>query len=399
MDLIEQPFSPQHLPYGIVRFGSASHLCVRLEDKAVSIHGLKAGGLLKGLDLPERVTLADNLNPLISQPREGQRSLRARLLEVLGGGEHLQLEGVCQDLAPYPADDPRVTMPLAPTDFVDFYCSRHHAFRVGCLFRGPENALPEQYFDLPIGYHGRCSTLLPSGTPIERPNGIIKGDALSFSPTKRLDYELEVGFVLRGHRGALKPDQARELIFGLVLVNDWSARDIQAFEYRPLGPFLGKSFATTVSSWVTPLEAFEQWRQDNTDSDHPTLPHLSEEKPNHLDIPIQAVLTTGSGAERVICKSNLSYLAWSAAQMVSHMSSNGTVISAGDLIATGTVSGPDAGSEACLLEATSGGTQPVDVGHQKRNFLEDGDTVTLLGGHLGFGLAPCRGTVERGPQV
>ena len=399
MDLIEQPFSLQHLPYGIVRFGRATHLCVRLEDRAISVHGLRVNGLLKGLDLPERVTLADNLNPLISLPKQVQQSLRARLLEVLGRGDHLHLNGIGQELAPYPADDPQVVMPLAPTDFVDFYCSRHHAFRVGCLFRGPENALPEQYFDLPIGYHGRCSTLIPSGTPVARPNGILKGEPPRFSPTERLDYELEVGFVLREHRGALKPDQARDLIFGLVLVNDWSARDIQAFEYRPLGPFLGKSFATTVSPWVTPLEAFDHWRQANTDSDHPTLPHLTEETANHLEIPIHAVLTTSSGAQRVICRSNLNHLAWLAAQMVSHLSSNGTVISAGDLIATGTVSGPDAGSEACLLEATSGGKEPIQVGEQERRFLEDGDTVTLLGGHLGFGLAPCRGTVEKGPQV
>ena len=397
MDQIEQPFSLQHLPYGIVRFGRATHLCVRLEDRAISVHGLKSNGLLKGLNLDDQVTLAGNLNPLIALPRRQQQALRARLLEVLGRGDHLHLQRISQDLAPYPEDDAQVVMPLSPTDFVDFYCSRHHAFRVGCLFRGPENALPEQYFDLPIGYHGRCSTLLPSGTPVERPNGIIRGEAPCFAPTERLDYELEVGFVLRAHRGALKPDEARDLIFGVVLVNDWSARDIQAFEYRPLGPFLGKSFATTVGSWVTPLEAFDHWRQNNTDSDHPTLPHLSEEKANHLDIPIQAVLTTASGAEQVICRSNLKYLAWSAAQMVSHLSSNGTVISTGDLIATGTVSGPEAGSEACLLEATSGGKEPMEVGFERRTFLQDGDTVTLLGGHLGFGLAPCRGTVEKGP--
>ena len=398
MTLIEQPFSLQHLPYGIVRFGKTPHLCVRLENRAISVHALSQNGLLKGLDLGREVTLADNLNPLIELNRKTQRALRERLLQLLGRSDHLKIEGAARDLAPYPADDPHTLCPLAPTDFVDFYCSRHHAHRVGCLFRGPENALPEQYFDLPIGYHGRCSTIFGSGTPVTRPCGILKGDPPFYSPTRRLDFELEVGFVLRPHQGPIKPDEAFEHVFGLVLVNDWSARDIQAFEYRPLGPFLGKSFATSVGSWVTPVEALESFRQSNTDSDHSTLPHLTETANHHFDLPLSATLRTSDGQEQVICSTNLKHLAWSAAQMVSHLSSNGTIISTGDLIATGTVSGPVAESQACLLESTSGGKNPLELGGQKRTFLEDGDTVTLLGGHLGFGLAPCRGAVKMSPE-
>lgn len=399
METIDQPFSLQHLPYGIVRIGRASNLCVRLEDQAISLHRLVQKGLLKGFDLGPEVTLASNLNPLIQLPREVQKRLRTRLLELLGRGEHLHLDGASVRLAPYPQDDPQVQMPLAPTDFVDFYCSRHHAFRVGSLFRGPEQALPEQYFDLPIGYHGRCSTLFVSGTPIARPSGILKGEPPHYSPTRRLDYEMEVGFVLRAHHGPLSPDQARELIFGVVLVNDWSARDIQSFEYRPLGPFLGKSFATTVGAWVTPVDALRQFEQANTDSDHETLPHLKESEKNHFDLPLLTVLSTAEGVERVICRSNLNHLAWSAAQMISHLSSNGTIISPGDLIATGTISGPHPEARACLLEATSGGQEPLEIGEQKRDFLQDGDTITLLGGQLGFGLAPCRGSVTKGARA
>jgi fumarylacetoacetase len=399
MTLIEQPFSLQHLPYGIVRFGRTPHLCVRLEDQAISLYVLAESGLLKGLDLGREVTLADNLNPLIALDRKTHSDLRSRLLQILGRSDHLHLRDVARSLAPYPTDDPKTLLPLAPTDFVDFYCSRHHAFRVGCLFRGPDNALPDQYFDLPIGYHGRCSTVFGSGTPVARPHGILKGDPKPrYAPTERLDYELEVGFVLRGHHGALKPDQAFDQIFGIVLVNDWSARDIQAFEYRPLGPFLGKSFATSVGNWVTPLEALESWQQSNTDSDHATLPHLSETNDHHFDIPLSAVLTTADGTEQTICNSNLKHLAWSAAQMVAHLSSNGTIISPGDLIATGTVSGPDSGAEACLLESTSGGKSAFEIGDETRTFLQDGDTITLLGGHLGFGLAPCRGLIKE-PEV
>lgn len=394
MTLIEQPFSLQHLPYGIVRFGAVPQLCVRLEDRAVSLFALAERGLLKGIELARDVTLASSLNPLIALPRETHLALRERLLKVLGRGDHLNLEQAAKTLAPYPADDPDTLMPLSPTDFVDFYCSRHHAFRVGCLFRGPENALPEQYFDLPIGYHGRCSTLFGSGTPVMRPRGIVKGEPPTFQPSSRLDFELEVGFVLRPQHGQLSPDRAFERIFGIVLVNDWSARDIQAFEYRPLGPFLGKSFATSVGRWVTPVEALEHLRRANQDSDHPTLPHLTETGHHHFDLPLSAVLTTAGGSERVICQTNLKNLAWSAAQMVSHLSSNGTIISTGDLIATGTVSGPEPGSEACLLESTEGGKTLLEVGNESRAFLQDGDTVTLLGGCLGFGLAPCRGQVK-----
>ena len=224
----------------------------------------------------------------------------------------------------------------------------------------------------------------------------MKGEPPRYAPTERLDYELEVGFVLRGQHGALKPDEAFGKIFGVVLVNDWSARDIQAFEYRPLGPFLGKSFATTVGQWVTPVEALETFIQTNQDSEHETLPHLTETTPHHFDLPLSAILKTADGTEQTICRSNLKHLAWSAAQMVSHLSSNGTVITPGDLIATGTVSGPDEGSEACLLETTSGGKKPLTIGSHKRTFLQDGDTLTLLGGHLGFGLAPCRGLVKGG---
>jgi fumarylacetoacetase len=230
-----------------------------------------------------------------------------------------------------------------------------------------------------------------SGTSVSRPHGIVKGPV--FQPTERLDYELEVGFVLRGQHGRLSPDQAAARIFGVVLVNDWSARDIQAFEYKPLGPFLGKSFATSVGAWVTPIEALDEWRTPNQDSTHEVLPHLLEEKPNHFEIPLWASLETGQGDSERICSTNLRNLAWSAAQMVSHLTSNGTVITAGDLIATGTVSGPEKGAEACLLERTEGGKQPLSVGSQERTFLADGDTITLLGGHPGVGLAPCRGTI------
>lgn len=390
MKLVEQPFSLQHLPYGVVNFADPlPHLCVRLEDEAISLEMLRRAGLLPGL--PSEVCQSGSLNALLALPRDSQSALRARLTELLGQQAQREVPGASLALAPYPADDERVLCPLAPGDFVDFYCSRHHAFRVGCLFRSPQEALPDQYFHLPIGYHGRSSTIRVSGQPVIRPQGISAGP--SFGPSQRLDYELELAYVLRPCRQPLTPDQAAGLIFGVVLLNDWSARDIQAFEYKPLGPFLGKSFATGVAAWVTPWEALQPWRQVNTDSDHPVLPHLRESGRHHLDLPLWAHLSSSQG-ESELCHTNARHLAWSPAQMIAHLSSNGTEIRAGDLIASGTVSGPETGAEACLLERTDGGKQPLRLTHGERRFLHDDDTVTLLGGYPGVGLAPYRGTVR-----
>lgn len=394
--MIDNPFSLLHLPYGICLFGDTPHLCVRLDDYAISLDMLNKKHLLKPVNLDTSVTRATDLNGLLSLSLSDLALLRGRLTHLLSRGDHLQVEGCMKKLESYPSDDPQVLNPIKARDFVDFYCSRHHAFRVGCLFRGPENALPEQYFHLPIGYHGRSSTIFESGRHIPRPSGIVKGDPPRYEPTSRLDYELEVGFVLRGHQGPLSPDEAFKLIFGIVLLNDWSARDIQAFEYKPLGPFLGKSFATSIGSWVTPTIALEQYRVNNTDSDHQVLPHLAESAKHHWDVPLSANLRTALGDEVQVAASNLKNLAWSAAQMVSHMTCNGTIITAGDLIATGTVSGPEQGAEACLLERTEGGKKPFQVGSESRTFLADGDTLTLYGGHDGVGLAPCRGTIHNG---
>ena len=390
MRLVDQPFSLGHLPYGIVDFEGATHLAVRLHDSAISLESLRRAGLLSRLPLTSRETVADSLNPLLALPRQAHLDLRKRCGELLQAKEHEKIEGAVLELTPYPEDDARVRNPLQAGDYVDFYCSRHHAYRVGCLFRSPAEALPEQYFHLPIGYHGRSSTLRVSGEPVTRPQGITSGPA--FGPSQRLDYELEVAFVLRGCERPVDPDQAADLLFGLLLLNDWSARDIQAYEYKPLGPFLGKSFATSVAAWVTPWDAVQEWRRPNRDSDHPVLPHLQESQPHHLDIPLWAHLS-GPQAEGEICHTSLRHLAWSAAQMVAHLTSNGTVIRAGDVIATGTVSGPEEEEAGCLLERTDGGKRPLRVGPGERRFLQDDDTVTLLGGHTGVGLAPCRARV------
>ncbi len=401
MTPFSDPFSIRHLPYGLVRFPQdcRPHLCVRFGDLAISIEGFRSQGLLDGLSLTEGHCSGETLNPFLALPKSIHTSLRTKLQDLLQAEHHLEHPRATKTLKPYPEDDPCVQTPVHPGDFVDFYCSRHHAFRVGCLFRGPENALPEQYFHLPIGYHGRSSTIFGSGHSFRRPQGISsdpKASEPSYRPSQRLDYELEVGFLLRPCDHPVTPDQAEELLFGLVLLNDWSARDIQAFEYRPLGPFLGKSFATTVGAWITPLEALQEQRCPNTDSDHPVLPHLRESSFHHFRLPLWATLTADDGSSTDLCQTDLRHLAWSPAQMAAHLSSNGTLIKAGDLIATGTISGPEKGSRACLLERTDNGKDPFPLTHSTRNrtYLEDGDCVTLEGGVPGIGLAPARATVK-----
>ncbi len=408
---VSDPFSLQHLPYGLVDFphsGEKSaepdlpNLCVRYGDFAVSLGRLSEHprAPLESLDLPRTALYGSTLNPFIALPRETHLAVRALLQKLLKEGIEALPSEAYRPLAPYPADDPAVHCPVAAGDFVDFYCSRHHALRVGTLFRGPENALPQQYFHLPIGYHGRSSTIAVSGGTVPRPRGILPDSGAPsphFGPTRRLDYELEVGFLLRPWSPGtdlLLPEQAHRLFFGAVLLNDWSARDIQSYEYRPLGPFLGKSFATTVGAWVTPMEALEPYRCPNLDSDHPVLPHLRETSPHHFKLPLWAELET-DGATTALCRTDLRHLAWSPAQMLTHLCSNGTAIRAGDLIATGTVSGPEPGSEACLLERTVNGAKPLELSASgaHRTYFEDGDSVALYGGLSGVGLAPARATV------
>ena len=412
-------FPIQNLPYGVARIAgqAAPHIVVAIGDQALDLHMLCATQALAGLPAQLLAALREpTLNALMALPREMQRALRERLSALL---EEARVDALqhrtAMEAALRPQSGIAMLVPAAIGDYTDFYASIFHAMNVGKLFR-PDNPLLPNYKHVPIGYHGRASSIVASATAIPRPQGQlagVAGEAPSFAPTRMLDYELEVGaYIARGNAlgEAVSIDEARERLFGLCLVNDWSARDVQAWEYQPLGPFLAKSFATTVSPWVVTLDALEPFRTAafvRAADDPPPLPYLSnkdDQQRGGFDVRLEVYLETVRMREAgeppfLLSRSNLRELYWTLGQMVAHHTSNGCNLRAGDLLATGTVSGADTAARGCLLEITSRGAQPVMLRNgEMRRFLEDGDTVILRGycereGATRIGFGECRGMV------
>ena len=295
-----------------------------------------------------------------------------------------------------PMADATLHLPIRVTEYTDFYASRNHAFNVGLLFRGPENALPPQWTHMPIGYNGRASSVVVSGTPIRRPMGQLKGeDGPRWAPCERLDLELELGAVvgadsIMGERVGV--EQAEDMIFGYVLLNDWSARDVQAWEYQPLGPFQSKALGTTIGAWVVTQAALEPFRSPGAERLNPLLPYLVEERPGLYDLDIGWTMNG-----QVMGRTNYTVMYYSSAQQLAHHTSSGCPMRVGDLLGSGTISGPAPDQTGALLEMTQGGKTPVTVNGARRTFIEDGDEIALFaeargeGYRIGFG--PCTGTV------
>ena len=270
-------------------------------------------------------------------------------------------------------------------EFTDFYSSEHHARNVGKMFRDPENALLPNWKHLPVGYHGRSSSIIASGEPVFRPSGQRKeaDGNITFGPTRKLDFELEVGVVIGRNSERGKPiamAEADSFIEGLVLVNDWSARDIQAWEYVPLGPFLGKNFATTVGDTVVPLSTLEPHRIEGPVQDPEPLPHLQRVGPAHFDITLEAWLETAEGHRTLLTRTNHKHLYWDIRQQLVHHTSNGCPVRTGDILASGTISGPDRSSWGCMLELSWNGTEPLILPNgEHRQYLQDGDHIEITG--------------------
>ncbi|MDR7301899.1 fumarylacetoacetate hydrolase family protein [Haloactinomyces albus] len=384
-----KPFGPQTLPYGVLGTSSGPTVAVR-----VGRHALPLRGIAESLG-PRLADLVDgaSLDPLLAAGPQAWRELRERMTGI-----------VTADRAPAGAELLRadwhtLLLPFTVADYVDFYSSRHHAENVGHILRGGDvTPLTPNWTHLPIAYHGRSGTVVVSGTDIERPCGQRKTSREPppvFGPTRRLDFEAEVGFVCGGEStSAVSTADLGEHVFGAALVNDWSARDIQSWEAQPLGPFLAKSFATSIAGWITPLEAFEEARVPTPEPEHALQDYLVESEPWGLDLRLQVQCN-----DTVISRPPFAEMAWSPAQQLAHMTINGATVRPGDLFASGTVSGPDPGHRGSLLELTWGGTDPVtlDDGEQ-RTFLQDGDRVTVSGSAPGrggsvVGLGEVTGTI------
>ena len=342
------------------------------------------------------------MRALMAVPAAGRLEARRALSRLLERGASRREELLT------PAAEANLLLPCEIGDYTDFYASIHHAANVGRMFR-PENPLLPNYKWLPVAYHGRASSIVPSGTPVRRPWGQITdnpGGPPSHAPSGRLDYELELGAFL-GPGNAMgepiPPALAETHLFGVCLLNDWSARDIQAWEYQPLGPFLAKNFATSISPWVITMEALEPFRrapEPRPEGDPQPLPHLQTGRDGAYSIALEVWLRTAAMAgPALVSRGDFSTLYWTLAQMVAHHASNGCPVRPGDLIGSGTVSGPEKGSRGCLLEATRRGAEPLQLPNgDLRRFLEDGDEVILRGwcekpGFRRIGLGECRGTV------
>jgi fumarylacetoacetase len=407
-------FPIQNLPYGVFRSANGVHIGVAIGDRILDLHDCANHGLLVGLS--EEIAAAcraERLNELMRLGSPAWRALRRLLTTLLDADEAgPEMQDRVRPLLS-PMRDAEMQLPADIGDYTDFYASIDHAARVGKLFR-PDNPLLPNYKYIPIGYHGRASSIVVSGSEIRRPCGQTKpteGEPV-FGPTRAFDYELELGiFVGQGNPlgRSIPIAEAEDHVFGVCLVNDWSARDIQSWEYQPLGPFLAKSFATTISPWVVSLEALAPYRVpafERAAGAPAPLPYLRSgtSERDGIDLCLEASLDSHrmreAGAPPMLLgRSNLRNLYWTIAQLVTHHASNGCNLRTGDLLATGTVSGPDAGSEGCLLEKRHS-IEPIRLpGGELRTYLEDGDRVTLRAyaqkagcPRIGFGL--CSGTVS-----
>ncbi len=395
-------FPLQNLPFGIFATdGSAPRVGVAIGDHVLDLDAVTRAGLLDGPGVPTSVFAAASLNPLLELGRVAWRAIRGRIAGLLTeGNDELAGAGIAAD-ALVPRAMARMHLPIAVGDYVDFYSSEQHATNVGKMLRPGSDPLPANWRHLPVGYHGRSSTIVVSGTDVVRPIGQRlnpDGGSPLYGPSVRLDIELEVGFVAGGPGNSLGEaiaiDDTESHIFGLCLVNDWSARDIQAWEYQPLGPFLGKSFATTISPWVVPLDALDPYRVPPPPQAPAPLPYLASPGNLGLDLNLSVDLN-GS----VVSEVNFREMYWTMAQQLAHATVNGAVVRPGDLFASGTVSGRTVGSLGSLLEMSWNGERPIALADgTTRTFLEDGDRVTLRGWcggderpRVGFG--ECTGTV------
>ena len=394
----DAPFPLNNLPYGVFSTADSDPRCgVAIGDMILDVAAAEEAGLIALTDAP--LFDVPFWNEVMEEGPKLWAALRTRLTELLAVGAPDQAELSDMLVAQSDAD---MHLPFLVSEFTDFYASKNHATNVGTMFRGAENALPPNWLHIPIGYNGRASSVVVSGTDIRRPWGQLKGpndDAPRWAPSARFDLELEMGAIVGTFSDApVTVAEADEMIFGYVLLNDWSARDIQAWEYQPLGPFQAKATATSISPWIVTKAALEPFRTDTPTREKELLPHLKDCGPMLYDIDLSVTLAPEGKEASTIATTNYKEMYYSSAQQLAHHTTSGCPMNPGDLLGSGTISGPEKHQRGALLELSWGGKEPItlDTG-EERSFLEDGDTLTLHGAAHGdgytIGFGTCSGTL------
>jgi len=409
----ETDFPVQNLPYGVVSIADRGPACaVAIGDRVLDLAVLEEAGVIDaGAGRP--VFDQPALNDFMGLGKATWSAMRARLTDLLadGGDPALRQNDKLQQTSMSPQAAVRPRLPVRIGDYTDFYASYQHAFNVGSILRGPDNALPPNWLHIPIGYNGRASTVVVSGTDIRRPLGQMKpkgAEAPLFGPCRRLDIELEMGAVVGTPNRMGEPvtvAEADDMIFGFVLLNDWSARDIQAWEYQPLGPFQAKVFASSISPWIVTKEALDAFRVPATERKGPLLPYLADDTPRNYDIALEILMQPEeAAAATTVSRTNFRYMYYSAAQQLCHHAVGGCLMNTGDLLGSGTISGPEKHQFGSLLELSWGGKEPITLDSgQTRSFIEDGDLMTLRGHARGdgyrIGFGDCVGRILPAPPM
>jgi fumarylacetoacetase len=393
-------FPIQNLPFGIFKTRHLSNTAgIAIGDSVVNLAYLQHNGFLDGLELPIGIFTHPTLNNFLALGRKTCGNVRKRISEILRHDNGiLRDHHSTRQLALLPMEECQLQMPVRVPNYTDFYSSEQHAFNVGSMFRDPKNALLPNWKHLPVGYHGRASSIVISGTNIHRPKGQVKvgENPPLLAPTSKLDFELEMAFITCSETPVGRPidiDDTTNHIFGFVLFNDWSARDIQQWEYVPLGPFLAKNFGSTISPWIVTMDALEPFMTEGPKQEPQVLPYLASQGKKNFDINLEVSIN-----DSVVSRSNFKHMYWNVFQQLAHQTVNGCNIQVGDMYASGTISGPEAGSYGSMLELSWNGQKPITLGDgSSRTFIDDGDTVAIRGYaqrdgvRIGFG--ECRGTI------
>ncbi|WP_420385548.1 fumarylacetoacetase [Roseivirga sp.] len=381
-------FSIQNIPFGIFKTDSLGpRAATAIGDKVLDLSVLEVHGCFEGLSLPPETFNKPVLNDFMGLDKEVTRAVRNRISDLLeADNAELRDNSELVKQAFFEQSEVEMCMPVHVPNYTDFYSSEQHAYNVGCMFRDPENALMPNWKHLPVGYHGRASSIVVSGTPFHRPKGQTKADDAampSFNPCRLLDFELEMAFITCKENGlgnSISTKEAEDYIFGFVIFNDWSARDMQKWEYVPLGPFLAKNFASHVSPWIVTMDAMEPFRVSGPKQDPKVLPYLEYEGDYHFDLNLQVAIQPEAQEETVVANSNFRYMYWNCLQQLAHHTVNGCNMQIGDMYASGTISGPTPAEYGSMLELSWRGSKPVSMnGGGERKFIQDHDTVIMRG--------------------